>query len=108
MSNVSYGLIGLQSQSVRDRDAGGLKVTKIKSKQSTLHVRFHFLEENWKYQMPVRTADLDKAIADVIGKFDGVEEISAGLREGIIFKGKTYWRSCWPTMENHRCSSYLA
>ena len=55
--------------------------------------------------MPVRTEDLDKAIAKVIGTFEGVEEISAGLREGIIFKGKTYWRSYRPAMENHCCSS---
>ena len=47
---------------------------------STHHVRFRFLEENWKYQMPVRTKDLDKAIAEVIGTFEGVEEIVALLR----------------------------
>ena len=34
MSNVSNALIGLQSQQARDRDAGGLKVTKIRPKQS--------------------------------------------------------------------------
>ena len=34
--------------------------------------------------MPVRREDLDKAIAEVIGTFDGAEEISAGLREGIL------------------------
>ena len=34
ISNVSNALFGLQSQYVRDRDAGGLKATKIKSKQS--------------------------------------------------------------------------
>ena len=34
ISNVSNLLIRLQSQQERDRDAGGLKVTKIKSKQS--------------------------------------------------------------------------
>ena len=45
---------------------------------STHHVRFHFLEENWKYQMPVRTEDFDNAIAEVIGTFDGVEEIWEG------------------------------
>ena len=52
--------------------------------RSTHHVRFRFLEENWKYQMPVRTKDLDKAIAEVIGTFEGVEEIIALLREGIV------------------------
>ena len=31
---------------------------------STHHVRFRFLEENWKHQMPVWTKDLDKAIAE--------------------------------------------
>ena len=39
--------------------------------------------------MAVRTKDLDKAIAEVIGTFDGVEEISAEQREGIA-------RSCRP------------
>ena len=34
--------------------------------------------------MPVRTKDLDKAIAEVIGTFEGVEEIIALLREGIV------------------------
>ena len=34
--------------------------------------------------MPVRTKDLDKAIAEVIGIFEGVEEIIALLREGIV------------------------
>ena len=53
---------------------------------STHHVRFRFLEENWKYQMPVRTKDLDKAISEVIGTFEGVEEIIALLREGIVRK----------------------
>ena len=51
---------------------------------STHHVRFRFLEENWKYQMPVRTKDLDKTIAEIIGIFEGVEEIIALLREGIV------------------------
>ena len=41
--------------------------------------------------MDVRTEDLDKAIAEVIGTFDGVEEISAEQREGIV---------------NHCCSGY--
>ena len=87
MSNVSNALIGLQSQGAHDRDAGGLKVTKIKSKQSTKstrQVRFRFLEANWNYQMSLRTEDLDKAIAEVIGTFGGLEEMSAGLREGIL------------------------
>ena len=33
--------------------------------------------------MPVCTDDLDKAIAEVSGTFDGVEAISAEEREGI-------------------------
>ena len=53
---------------------------------STHHVRFRFLEENRKYQMPVPTKDLDKAIAEVTGTFEGVEEIIALLREGIVRK----------------------
>ena len=46
---------------------------------STHHVRFHFLEGKRKYQTPVRTEDLDMAIAEVIGTFDGVEEIWEGI-----------------------------
>ena len=38
----------------------------------------------WQFQMPVRTEDLDTAIAEVTGTFDGVEEISAELRKGIV------------------------
>ena len=34
--------------------------------------------------MAVRTEDLDEAIAEVIGTFNGVEEISAEQREGIV------------------------
>ena len=56
-------------------------------------VRLHFLEENWKYQMAIRTEDFDK--------LKSLEHsmvwwmISAELREGIviIIKGKTYWWS---------------
>ena len=73
ISNVSNALIGLQSQQARDRDAGGLKVTKIKSKQSKHTSR-----------IPVCKEDLDKAITEVTGTFDGVEEIRAELREGIV------------------------
>ena len=40
--------------------------------------------------MPVRTKDLDKAIAEVIGTFEGVEEIIALLRK------ERHWRSCRP------------
>ena len=39
---------------------------------------------NWKYQIPVCNEDLDKVIAEVTGTFDGVEEIRAELREGIV------------------------
>ena len=38
---------------------------------------FAFWKRNWKYQMPVRKKDLDKGIAEVIGTFEGVEEIIA-------------------------------
>ena len=65
-----------------------MKVTKIKSKQYHVRFRFRFLEENWKYQMPILTEDLDEAIAEVIGTFDGVVSmwrmINAELREGIV------------------------
>ena len=51
--------------------------------------------------------DLDKAIAEVIGTFDGVEEISAEQREGIVnYIQRKDRRSCRPAMENHCCSSY--
>ena len=49
---------------------------------STHHVRIRFLEEKWKYQMPVRTKYSDKVIAEVIGTFEGVEEIIAVLPTG--------------------------
>ena len=52
--------------------------------------------------------DLDKAIAEVIGTFDGVEEISAEQREGIVnYIQRKARRSCRPAMENHCCSSLL-
>ena len=47
-------------------------------------MRFHFLEENWDYLIPVRMEDSEKAIATVIVIFDGEEEISADLRESIV------------------------
>ena len=54
-------------------------MTKIKCKQSiSSHVCFCLLEENWKYQMAVRT------IVKVIRTFDGVEGISAEQKEGIV------------------------
>ena len=34
--------------------------------------------------MPVCTEDLDKAITEVTGTIDGVEEIGAELREAIL------------------------
>ena len=34
--------------------------------------------------MPVRTENLDQAIAEVIGTFGGAEEISVRLREDIV------------------------
>ena len=76
--------------------------------QSTHHVHFHFLEENWKYQMPVRTEDFDKAIGEVIGTFSGVEEMWEGIVDYYL-KERHIWRSCRPAIENHCCSSqYLA
>ena len=59
------------------------------SKHTSRRLCFCFLEENWKYQMPVWTEDLDQAVAENIGTFDGVKEISVGLTEDvvIIFKG---------------------
>ena len=49
-------------------------------------VRFSLFtwEENWKYQLAVRMEGLDKAIANVNGTSNGVEEISAEQREGIV------------------------
>ena len=40
--------------------------------------------------MPVCTEDLDVAIVKVTGTFDGVEEISAELREGIVLAKRVY------------------
>ena len=66
-----------------------MKVTKIKSKESKHTSRTCSLfGRELKYQMPIRTEDLDKAIAEVIGTFDGVVSmwwmLSAELREGIV------------------------
>ena len=64
-----------------------MKVTdQIQTIQAHTTYVFAFWKRNWKYQMPVRTKDLDKAIAEVIGTFEGVEEIIALLREGIVRK----------------------
>ena len=41
ISNVSNAPIGLQSQEAHDQDMGGLKMTKIKSKQSK-HITYVF------------------------------------------------------------------
>ena len=62
--------------------------------------------------MPIRTEDLDKAIAEVIGTFDGVVSmwwmLSAELREGIVNynQRKDILVVLRPAMENHCCSSY--
>ena len=53
---------------------------------STHDVRFHFLEGNWKCQMPVRTEEFDRATAEVIGTFDGVEEIWEGIVNNYLKK----------------------
>ena len=52
---------------------------------STHHVRFHFLEGNWKCQMPVRTEEFDRATAEVTGTFDGVEEIWEGIVNNYFY-----------------------
>ena len=64
--------------------------------RSTLHVVFVFAFWN-----RIGTEDLDQAISEVIGTFDGVEKISVGLREDIVIISKD-----WSAMENHCCSSY--
>ena len=69
ISNVSNALTGLQSQKARDRDAGGLKQPK--------HTSRSFCFAFWNR---IGTEDLDQAISEVIGTFDGVEEISVGLK----------------------------
>ena len=58
--------------------------------------------------MAVRIEDIDKAIAEVIGSFDGVEEVTAQQREGIVnyIQRKDILSSCRPAMESHCCSSY--
>ena len=63
--------------------------------RSTLHVVFVFAFWN-----RIGTEDLDQAISEVIGTFDGVEEISVGLRDCQLYSKD---RSA---MENHCCSSY--
>ena len=59
--------------------------------------------------MPVCTEDLDKATPEVSGTVDGVEEISAEPREGIVnYNQKRDILAVLPTgwMENHCYSSY--
>ena len=59
--------------------------------------------------MPVCTDDLDKVIAEVTRKFDGVEEISAELRENVVnYIQRRDILAVLPTgwMENHCCSNY--
>ena len=53
---------------------------------STHHVRFHFLQGNWKCQMPVRTEEFDRVTAEVFGTFDGVEEIWEGIVNNYLKK----------------------
>ena len=67
------------------RDAGGLRVTKIDSKQSKCHLGFSFFTwEDSRYQTAMRTEDIDKATAEVTGSFVGVEEVSVQQKEGIV------------------------
>ena len=49
------------------------------------HLGFSFfIWEDSRYQTAVRTEDIDKATAEVTGSFDGVEEVSAQQKEGIV------------------------
>ena len=60
-----------------------MKVTKIKSKESKHTSRTCSLfGRELKYQMPIRTEDLDKAIAEVTGAFDGVVDDKCGTKRG--------------------------
>ena len=90
----------------RDQDAGGLKVTKIKCKQSiSSHVCFCLLEENWKYQMAVR------AIAKVIRTFDGGGNKCRTKRGHCKLYSKerqigSLADRLWKITGHHCCSSY--
>ena len=57
----------------------------IASNPSTCYLGFLlFTLEDSVYKMAVRIEDIDKAIAEVIGSFHGVEEVIAQQREGIM------------------------
>ena len=58
--------------------------------------------------MAVRIEDMDKAIAEVIGSFDSVEEVTAQQREDIVnyIQRKDILSVLRPAMESHCCSSY--
>ena len=73
---------------------------------STHHVRFCFLEENWKYQIPVRTGDLDKTFSQShwIIKWCGGDKCRTKTWHCKLYS--INWRSCQLVMENHCCSSY--
>ena len=58
---------------------GVIETRVVWDNRSTLHVVFVFAFRN-----RIGTEDLDQAISEVIGTFDGVEEISVGLREDIV------------------------
>ena len=91
----------------RDQDAGGLKVTKIKCKQSiSSHICFCRLEESWKYQMAVR------AIAKVIRTFDGVEGIQSNPAisnsvnsKSPLFRRKIEFPWIYPYVSSHLLSA---
>ena len=106
ISNVSNALIGLQSQQAPDRVPGGLKVIKIKSKQSK-HTSRTFRIGNIRC-LYVRKIQI-RQIAEVAGTFDGVEERSVELRESIVNHiQRRDILAVLPTgqIENYCCSSY--
>ena len=59
---------------------------------------FFFYMEDSRYQTAVRMEDIEKATAEVTGSFDGVEEVSAQQKEGIVnYTQRKDILAVWPT-----------
>ena len=69
---------------------------------------FPFSLENSKYYIAVRIEDTDKAIGEVTESFDGVEEVTAQQRGGIVnyIQRKDILSFLTTGYGSHFCSSY--
>ena len=73
---------------------------------STHRIRFCFLEENWKYQIPVRTWDLDKTFSQSHWNIRWCGGDKCRTKKGHCKLYSINWRSCRLAMENHCSSRY--